>query len=98
MGTGNDLIVAHASSLERNPGSNEWEFSEDYPKPGDPVEDLFDAAERADGGDCSLTRISFDDDFGFVSNDHEDCGEEGGGQEVICFEPDTVDVTLCTGG
>jgi hypothetical protein len=88
-------VVEQAHSWDRAPQGDDWTLSEDVPKAGDPVEDLFDAAEHQ-GDDCSLRRISFDDEFGYVNDYYADCGAEGGGQKVMCFEPDTVDVTVCT--
>jgi hypothetical protein len=89
-------IVTHAFTLVESYGPDDWVLSEDYPRPGDPVEALFDRAEGA-SGDCDLDRVSFDDEFGYVEDYYLDCGEEGGGRRVTCFAPDTVDITKCDG-
>src|SRR5688572_24404713 len=60
-------IVASAHSTNRSPSGDDWTFAEDLPKPGDPVEDLFDVAQNL-GGDCSFRTLSFDDDFGYVDD------------------------------
>ncbi|WP_437967492.1 hypothetical protein WMF04_49455 [Sorangium sp. So ce260] len=71
-----------------------WTFAE-TPEQADPVEALFDRAERQSDA-CELTRIEFDERYGYVADFYVSCGEEGSGEQVSCFQPDTSDVTRCT--
>ncbi|XXX76832.1 hypothetical protein WMF30_55200 [Sorangium sp. So ce134] len=89
-----DTVVAAASSGLRTPSAGDWTFAE-TPEQADPVEALFDRAE-IEGESCELTRIDFDGRFGYVAEYYRDCGEEGSGEHVACFLPDTSDATRCT--
>ncbi|WP_437812922.1 hypothetical protein [Sorangium sp. So ce1078] len=71
-----------------------WTFAE-MPEQADPVEALFDRAEL-ESDDCELTHIEFDERYGYVTDYAMRCGQEGSGEEVTCFQPDTSDVTRCT--
>ncbi|WP_437801178.1 hypothetical protein [Sorangium sp. So ce693] len=88
-----DTVVAAAHSEFDEPTSGDWTFDE-APDQADPVEALFDRAERE--SDCELRDVFFDDRYGYVAYFYKDCGEEGGGSRVACFQPDTSDVTRCT--
>ncbi|WP_437535032.1 hypothetical protein WME79_12430 [Sorangium sp. So ce726] len=88
-----DTIIAEYTSIKRFAEPEDWEETGDSPRVGDPVQALFDAAEGARR--CDLREIEFDPKYGFVSIYYHDCGEEGGGEEVPCFAPDTTDVAVC---
>ncbi|WP_438043004.1 hypothetical protein [Sorangium sp. So ce128] len=87
-----DTVVATARSGIDTP-RGDWTFAE-APEQADPVEALFDRAAR-EGDDCELDSVLFDDRYGYVADYYRDCGEEGGGEEVTCFQADTSDVTRC---
>lgn len=89
-----DTVVATARSGTKAPSVGDWTFAE-APEQADPVEALFGRA-ALEGEGCELTRIDFDDRYGYVADYYWDCGEEGGGERVACFEPDTSDATRCT--
>jgi hypothetical protein len=59
----------------------------------DPVESMFDAVE--DPGDCDVRELRFSPSFGYVAEYYLDCGEEGYGMEVRCFQANTLDVSRC---
>jgi len=59
----------------------------------DPVESLFDEAGRSIDG-CT-TSFELDPVYAYPSQIYFDCGEEGWGVRVTCFEPDTVDASRC---
>lgn len=87
-----DTVVATAHSGIDAP-RGDWTFAE-APEQADPVEALFDRAER-ESDSCELRSVRFDDRYGYVADYYWDCGEEGSGEEVTCFQPDTSDVTRC---
>ncbi|WP_437577208.1 hypothetical protein [Sorangium sp. So ce887] len=89
-----DTVVATAHSPSDAPSGSDWTFAE-APEQADPVEALFDRA-AGESEDCELTRIRFDDRYGYVADHYKDCGEEGSGEQVTCFQADTNDVTRCT--
>ncbi|WP_441288709.1 hypothetical protein ACSRUE_43465 [Sorangium sp. KYC3313] len=88
-----DTVVAAARSQSDAPSSGDWTFIAE-PEQADPVEALFNDAEDA-GDHCELRDVYFDDRFGYVTYYYNDCGEEGGGVQVRCFQPDTSDATRC---
>ena len=81
-------VIAASSKL----GDGAWTAS-DPQSHDEPVAGLFRGARAHDG--CDRTRLAFDADFGFVTDVYFDCGEEGFGQKVSCFEPNSVDPTVC---
>ncbi|WP_437870748.1 hypothetical protein [Sorangium sp. So ce363] len=87
-----DTVVAAAHSGFVAPHSD-WTFVE-APEQADPVEALFDRAER-ESESCELRDIRFDDRYGYVADYYHNCGTEGSGEEVTCFQADTSDVTRC---
>ena len=64
------------------------------PLPGaaEPIASLFDAADNP--GDCDLS-IDFDAAYSYPTELYFDCGEEGDGERVACFVPDSVDLEAC---
>jgi hypothetical protein len=58
-----------------------------------PVEQLFRSASQNSG--CKLATLSFDEQYGYVTEYFWDCGEEGGGEKVTCFKPATIDLSAC---
>jgi hypothetical protein len=59
----------------------------------DPVASLFDQAGRSIDG-CS-TSFELDPIYAYPSQIYFDCGQEGWGVRVTCFEPDTLDGSRC---
>jgi hypothetical protein len=59
----------------------------------EPVAALFDQAGRSIEG-CS-TSFELDPIYAYPSQIYFDCGEEGWGVRVTCFEPDTLDSSRC---
>lgn len=58
----------------------------------EPIGALFDAAEHP--GDCDLS-IEFDAVFSYPTEIYFDCGEEGDGERVACFAPNSLDLDAC---
>jgi hypothetical protein len=65
--------------------------------PDEPMAALFERAARAarSDGDCDF---SFDSQYGYVSHYSCSSGEDGDGESVACFKPDTVDLAACPAG
>ena len=59
----------------------------------EPVASLFDQAGRSSDG-CT-TSFELDPVYAYPSQVYFDCGEEGWGVRVTCFEPDTLDSSRC---
>lgn len=59
----------------------------------EPVASLFDEAGRSIDG-CT-TSFELDPVYAYPSRIYFDCGEEGWGVQVTCFEPDTLDSSRC---
>ena len=71
-------------------------FQDVAPGQVEPVNALFDRAVSAARADsCELSGLSFDATYSYVSQYSVDCGEEGGGEKVACFKPNTVDLSEC---
>jgi hypothetical protein len=59
----------------------------------DPVASLFEQAGRSIDG-CT-TSFTLDPIYAYPSQIYFDCGQEGWGVRVTCFEPDTLDASRC---
>ena len=59
----------------------------------EPVASLFEQARRSIDG-CT-TSFQLDPVYAYPAQVYFDCGEEGFGVRVACFEPDTLDGSLC---
>lgn len=88
LGVSGSTVVVSATTF----GDGEWTFNE-QPEQRDPVEALFDRAERA-SDDCDLS-VSFNAEYGYVSKYYQDCENESSGETVTCFVPGTSDLTQC---
>ncbi|MGC4087496.1 MAG: DUF6174 domain-containing protein [Polyangiaceae bacterium] len=76
----------------------ESRVSEDQPweplvDAAEPIEALFSSAEHV-GDSCDL-RIEFDATYSYPTKTYFDCGEEGWGEQVMCFTADSVDLAAC---
>ncbi|WP_437950133.1 hypothetical protein WME98_04465 [Sorangium sp. So ce296] len=71
-----------------------WTDVDDLTSVNEPIAWMFDAAEDSPE-DCELSQLSFDPQFGFIREYFVSCGEEGSGERVTCFAPDTVDLAAC---
>ena len=71
-------------------------FKDVEPGSDEPITALFDRATRAARSDeCDLKSLEFDSKYSYVSNYYCSGDEEGSGETVKCFQPDTVDLSLC---
>jgi len=71
-------------------------FKDVEPGSDEPITALFDRATRAaHSDDCDLESLEFDSKYFYVSNYYCRGDEEGSGETVKCFQPDTVDLALC---
>jgi hypothetical protein len=59
----------------------------------EPIASLFAYARRS-SADCT-TSYELDPVYAYPSQIYTDCGQEGSGVRVTCFEPDTLDASLC---
>ncbi len=59
----------------------------------DPVTLLYEQAML--DTDAELKNIEIDEEYGYLVNYYLDGGEEGWGERVTCFIPDSVDPTAC---
>jgi hypothetical protein len=60
-------------------------------EPTEPIDALFDAI---DDTDCSLD-VDFDTKYSYPREFWLNCGEEGYGETVECFAPDSLDLEAC---
>jgi hypothetical protein len=68
----------------------------DWSDPREPIAAMFDRAEASGSNkDCKVTKLSFDDTWEFVSEYFAECGEEGSGEVVTCFVPNSQDIDAC---
>jgi hypothetical protein len=73
-------------------GDARWEA---FDSSRSPLDDMFDQVREADGGDCELEDVTYDDAFGFVDLYESTCDGFETGRWVACFEPDTLDLAIC---
>ncbi|HET9955343.1 MAG TPA: DUF6174 domain-containing protein [Polyangiaceae bacterium] len=67
-----------------------WKSSNDSQEP---IARLFDSVERGQSG-CKVS-VDFDETFSYPAKVYFDCGQEGSGEEVRCFQADAVDLEVC---
>ena len=79
-----------AKAEARTAASSRWKPSTETEEP---ISRLFAAAERAQSG-CTRS-IEFDETYSYPKKIYFDCAEEGSGEEVRCFEADTLDLEAC---
>ena len=76
-------------AAELKPSANQpWE---PIAAPKEPIEQLFAAI---DGVDCDLD-VEFDRRFSYPRDFWLNCGEEGYGETVECFVPDSIELEAC---
>ncbi len=85
-----DVVEAGSVTATRTLDAGIWTESA---REAEPVAAMFGEVENP--GNCSITTVAWNDDWGFVDAYHADCGQEGWGREVRCFEPDTRDPSMC---
>jgi hypothetical protein len=85
-----EVVAARASA----PPKQSYEDVE--PRAAEPIVALFDRVSRElRSENCDLKSLNFDAQFSYVSDFYCSWGEEGGGQAVKCFMPDTIDLNVC---
>ncbi|WP_437313788.1 hypothetical protein [Sorangium sp. So ce385] len=83
------------AAREKFPNDNSpWSDIDDLTIVDEPIAWMFDVAQST-SEDCELSELSFDAEFGFIREYYVSCGEEGSGERVTCFAPDTVDLAAC---
>ena len=68
----------------------DWESFEPTSKP---IDYMFDAVESGADDDCDAVDVTYDATYGFVESYR--CDSTTYGREILCFEPDTLDLASC---
>jgi len=88
--------VSGGQVVAQRTGQAPGELSDTVPSSEEPVAALFARVDAAAGSkNCSVSRLTFDPNYGYVSEYYSDCGEEGSGEQVTCFKPDSLDLSSC---
>ena len=85
--------VSAGQVLAERSGPRQGALMDVTPNSAEPIDALFDRLLRE--SKCDFKALAFDPTYHYPSKYSCDYGEEGSGETVACFEPNTVDLAAC---